>query len=148
MLPIENQLFDGHHADHAVAGVCNVEPTPGIDCDAGWVVEPGADRRASVAGEAARPVSGHGRDDTPGRHFADYAALGVADVEIAGEVDRHAFRGVELRRRRRASGYGHDHAIGRHLPDHVVSRVRDVESAARVHRHALRKVELRGRGRA
>ena len=88
----------------------DVDVAEAVDGDAPGPVEVGGRGRAAVAGGVARRegrlgvgggrggggVAGDRRDRAVGVDLADEVVAAVGDVEVAGLVDGHALRGVEL----------------------------------------------------
>ena len=94
----------------------------------------------SVAAEARCAGAGDGGDDPVGRDAADAVVHGVGDVEVAGGIESHTARSVQLRRRggsaipaeavNAGARDGGGRSVGGDLPDRASPEDRRVEVVA------------------
>jgi hypothetical protein len=83
-------------ADAVVGGVGEVEVAGGVDGEALWEREGGADGRVGVAGEPEGASTGDGGDDAgTGGNAADEMVVGVGEVEVVGGIEGKALRRVD-----------------------------------------------------
>src|SRR5260221_6233731 len=91
-----------HLADAVVVGVADIDRAIGADRRAVRSVEPGFARRPAIAAGALTAAGDRGDRAGARVEAANRMVLGVDDQDAAVSVDRHLFRRVEYRGKRRS----------------------------------------------
>ena len=69
-----------------------------IERDVLGILQGGAGCRAAIAGEAGLPGAGYRRDGAAGVDLADDVVTRIGDEDVAGRIEGHVSRAVQLRR--------------------------------------------------
>ena len=87
-----------HLADPQVAAVRDEKVARRIERDVLGILQGGAGCRAAIAGEAGLPGAGYRRDGAAGVDLADDVVTRIGDEDVAGRIEGHVSRPVQLRR--------------------------------------------------